>query len=74
MSDAWRNRYMAPAYALVISFVIVLILGMMLGDRKPSTPGGTTTPTITDPRAPVGPITNSPEATCPPAPGPCWGS
>lgn len=36
---------MAPAYALVISFVIVLVLGMMLGGPKAQNtePGPTTT-------------------------------
>ncbi len=30
MADGWRNRYMAPFYALAISFVLALLLGFTL--------------------------------------------
>lgn len=30
MADGWRNRYMAPFYALAISFVLVLLVGFTL--------------------------------------------
>ncbi len=33
MADGWRNRYMAPFYALAISFVLVLLLGFTLSSR-----------------------------------------
>ena len=36
MADGWRNRYMAPFYALIISFVLVLLLGLLL-ETDPST-------------------------------------
>lgn len=32
MADGWRNRLMAPVYALVVSFVLVFILGVVLND------------------------------------------
>lgn len=32
MTGGWRNRFMAPVYALVISFVLVAILGTVLND------------------------------------------
>lgn len=32
MADGWRNRFMAPVYALVISFGFVVILGAALND------------------------------------------
>jgi hypothetical protein len=43
MADGWRNRYMAPFYALAISFVLVLLLGVILtnkpeADPKPQAP------------------------------------
>jgi hypothetical protein len=35
MADGWRNRFMAPVYALVISFglVFIFIMGAALNDR-----------------------------------------
>jgi hypothetical protein len=30
MADGWRNRNMAPVYALVMSFVLVLLFGVIL--------------------------------------------
>jgi hypothetical protein len=45
MADGWRNRYMAPLYALAISFVLVLLLGFTLdtpGPVKPLTPATVT--------------------------------
>jgi len=45
MSDGWRSRYMAPAYALVISFALVLLLGYVLrGQGTDGTTGPTTEP------------------------------
>lgn len=32
MAEGWRNRFMAPVYALVISFGLVFILGAVLDD------------------------------------------
>jgi hypothetical protein len=35
----WRNRYLAPVYALIIGFVVVALLGAAVGDRSsPSSP------------------------------------
>jgi hypothetical protein len=36
----WRNRYLAPVYALVIGFVVVALLGAATGGKSTST-GGT---------------------------------
>lgn len=33
MTGGWRDRFMAPVYALVISFVLVVILGVALNDQ-----------------------------------------
>lgn len=33
MSGRWRKRFMAPGYALVISFILVVILGFALNDQ-----------------------------------------
>src|ERR1700741_2376588 len=38
MAGAWRNRYLAPFYALAISFVLVLLLGFPLEAPKPPPP------------------------------------
>jgi hypothetical protein len=39
MADGWRDRLMAPLYALAITFAIVLITGMVLSKPAlPSTP------------------------------------
>jgi hypothetical protein len=38
MARAWRNRYLAPFYALAISFVLVLLLGFTLEAPKPPPP------------------------------------
>ncbi len=35
MADWWRNRYMAPVYALMISFVIVLLVGFAVHSSQP---------------------------------------
>jgi len=35
MAGAWRNRYLAPFYALAISFVLVLLLGFTLDEPEP---------------------------------------
>jgi hypothetical protein len=35
MAGAWRNRYLAPFYALAISFVLVLLLGFTLEPPEP---------------------------------------
>ena len=58
MSDGWRSRYMAPAYALVISFVLVLLLGFALHEQET---GGTTDPgSTTTPPTSSAPTTGSP--------------
>lgn len=36
MAHGWRNRYMAPFYALAISFLLVLLVGVTLD--APATP------------------------------------
>jgi len=38
MAGAWRNRYLAPFYALAISFVLVLLLGFTLEPPEPPPP------------------------------------
>jgi len=44
MADGWRNRNMAPVYALVISFVLVLVFGLILrtGGPTPADPSKST--------------------------------
>ena len=48
MADGWRNRYLAPVYALVISFVIVLVAGLLALPKtsagEPPNPQPTTAP------------------------------
>lgn len=55
MADGLRSRNMAPVYALVISFVLVLVFGLFLRDRATPTPkdngSGTTTTTTDQPAA-----------------------
>lgn len=46
VADGWRNRYMAPFYALIISFALVLLLGSLLNkdpQAEPVTQPKTTT-------------------------------
>jgi hypothetical protein len=53
MADGWRNRYMAPFYALAISFVLVLLLGLTLpGKASTDEPPDPTTPVPTQPKEP----------------------
>ena len=56
VSDGWRNRYWAPFYALIISFVLVFLLGSLLANNRPAEPAGqpeatsvTRAPTTTQP-------------------------
>ena len=45
MPDGWRSRYLAPAYALMISFVIVFLVGFAVDSSQPreGTPNQQTT-------------------------------
>jgi hypothetical protein len=47
MADGWRNRYMAPFYALAISFVLVLLLGFTLTAPGSEADPTAATPTVT---------------------------
>lgn len=47
MADGWRHRYMAPFYALIISFALVLVLGTVL--EKNTSAGSKATPTAQEP-------------------------
>jgi len=52
VADGWRNRYMAPFYALIISFALVLLLGSVLKKDTPTgsaTSASTTRPPTTEP-------------------------
>jgi hypothetical protein len=53
VADGWRNRYMAPFYALIISFALVLLLGFSFreepGTQNPEPKEKTTVPTATTP-------------------------
>ena len=46
MADGWRTRYVAPVYALVISFVVVLLLGMAFATDDGTNKAAPATPTI----------------------------
>lgn len=47
MADGWRSRYMAPFYALVISFVLVFLLGLALQEPTGAEERGDDPPTTT---------------------------
>ena len=45
MADGWRSRNMAPVYALVISFLLVLVFGLVLRTEPSAQPEPKETPT-----------------------------
>lgn len=60
MTDGWRNRYMAPFYALIISFALVLLLGTVL-EKSTAGPPAEPKSTPTTQAPPDDPATARPE-------------